>query len=252
MKKILFLLLIVANVITAQNASDSFTSANNLYKTEKFEEAIQLYQKIETEGFISSELYYNLGNSYYKLNKVGPSIYYYEKSLKLDPLNEDVKNNLVFARRLALDNIEELPNTIFQKFNKNYLQKLSYNQWAIIVIIFSVLGSLLFLIFYFATTPSKKRFYFAASSSSLILLAFSLLITYNQYLASKNNKEAIIFVAKTEVRNAPTLNSEEVFTLHEGTKVLVLDSVDDWKKIKLSDGKLGWIIADEIKLLSDF
>jgi tetratricopeptide (TPR) repeat protein len=215
MKKILFLLLIVANVITAQNASDSFTSANNLYKTEKFEEAIQLYQKIETEGFISSELYYNLGNSYYKLNKVGPSIYYYEKSLKLDPLNEDVKNNLVFARRLALDNIEELPNTIFQKFNKNYLQKLSYNQWAIIVIIFSVLGSLLFLIFYFATTPSKKRFYFAASSSSLILLAFSLLITYNQYLASKNNKEAIIFVAKTEVRNAPTLNSEEVFTLEE-------------------------------------
>ena len=252
MKKILFLLLIVANVITAQNASDSFTSANNLYKTEKFEEAIQLYQKIETEGFISSELYYNLGNSYYKLNKVGPSIYYFEKSLKLNPLNEDVKNNLVFAKRLALDNIEELPNTIFQKFNKNFLQKLSYNQWAISAIIFSVLGSLLFLIFYFATTPSKKRFYFAASSSSLILLAFSLLITYNQYFASKNNKEAIIFVAKTEVRNAPTLNSEEVFTLHEGTKVLVLDSVDDWKKIKLSDGKLGWIIADEIKLLSDF
>ena len=69
---------------------------------------------------------------------------------------------------------------------------------------------------------------------------------------SKNNKEAIVFVEKTEVRNAPTLNSEEVFTLHEGTKVLVLDSVDDWKKIKLSDGKLGWIIADEIKLLSDF
>ena len=252
MKKILFLLLIVANVVTAQNASDSFTSANNLYKTEKFEEAIQLYQKIETEGFISSELYYNLGNSYYKLNKVGPSIYYFEKSLKLNPLNEDVKNNLVFAKRLALDNIEELPNTIFQKFNKNFLQKLSYNQWAISAIIFSVLGSLLFLIFYFATTPSKKRFYFAASSSSLILLAFSLLITYNQYFASKNNKEAIIFVEKTEVRNAPTLNSEEVFTLHEGTKVLVLDSVDDWKKIKLSDGKLGWIIADEIKLLSDF
>ena len=252
MKKILFLLLIVANVITAQNASDSFTSANNLYKTEKFEEAIQLYQKIETEGFISSELYYNLGNSYYKLNKVGPSIYYFEKSLKLNPLNEDVKNNLVFARRLALDNIEALPNTIFQKFNKNYLQKLSYNQWAISVIVFSVLGSLLFLIFYFATTPSKKRFYFAASFSSLILLTFSLLITYNQYLNSKNNKEAIVFVEKTEVRNAPTLNSEEVFTLHEGTKVLVLDSVDDWKKIKLSDGKLGWIIADEIKLLSDF
>jgi uncharacterized protein YgiM (DUF1202 family) len=59
-------------------------------------------------------------------------------------------------------------------------------------------------------------------------------------------------VEKTEVRNSPTLNSEVVFTLHEGTKVLVLDLVDDWKKIKLKDGKLGWIIADEIKMLSDF
>ena len=252
MKKILFLLLIVANVSTAQNTTDSFYSANDLYKNDKFEEAIQLYQKIETEGFISSELYYNLGNSYYKLNKVGPSIYYYEKSLKLNPLNEDVKNNLIFAKRLALDNIEELPKTILQKVNKNYLQKLSYNQWAIVVIIFSVLGSLLFLLFYFASTPSKKRFYFATSSISFILLLASFFITYNQYLRSKNNKEAIVFAKKTEVRNAPTLNSEEVFTLHEGTKVFVLDSVDDWKKIKLADGKLGWIIADEIKLLNNF
>ena len=81
-------------------------------------------------------MYYNLGNSYYKLNKVGPTIYYYEKALKLNPLNDDVKNNLVFAKRLALDNIEELPKTIFQKFNKNYLQKLSYNQWAIVVVVF--------------------------------------------------------------------------------------------------------------------
>ena len=252
MKKILFLLLIVANVGHAQDTSDSFYSANDLYKNEKFEEAIQLYQKIETEGFISSELYYKLGNSYYKLNNVGPSIYYYEKSLKLNPLNKDVKNNLIFAKRLALDNIEELPKTIFQKINKNYLQMLSYNQWAIIVIIFSVLGSLLFLLFYFASTPSKKRFYFATSSISFMLLLTSFFITYNQYLRSKNNKEAIVFAKKTEVRNAPTLNSEEVFTLHEGTKVFVLDGVDDWKKIRLADGKLGWIIADEIKLLNNF
>jgi len=252
MNKILFLLLIVANTITAQTASELFASANDLYKNEKFEQAVALYKKIESQGLVSSELYYNLGNSYYKLNKVGPSIYYYEKSLKLDALNEDVENNLVFARRLAVDSIEELPKTVFQKFNKNYLQKLSYNQWAIIIIVFSVLSSLLFLLFYFASNPSQKRFYFATSSLCFILLLISFLITYNQYSFSKNNKEAIVFAEKTEVRNAPTLNSEEIFTLHEGTKVLVLDMVDNWKKIKLADGKLGWIIADEVKLLSDF
>ena len=252
MKKTLFLLLIITNIITAQTASESFSSANDLYKNEKFEQAIALYEKIEDQGLVSSELHYNLGNSYYKLNKVGPSIYHYEKSLKLDPLNEDVKNNLVFAKRLALDNIEELPKTVFQKFNKNYLQMLSYNQWAIVTIVFSMLGSLFFLLFYFAVSPSKKRFYFVISALNFILLITSSLITYNQYLHSNNNKEAIVFAKKTAVRNAPTLNSEEVFTLHEGTKVLVLDNLDDWKKIKLADGKLGWIIADEIRLLSDF
>jgi uncharacterized protein YgiM (DUF1202 family) len=252
MKKILFLLLIITNTIASQTTSESFASANDLYKNEKFEQAITLYKKIELQGFVSSELYYNLGNSYYKINKVGPSIYYYEKALKLNPLNEDVKNNLVFAKRLALDNIEELPKTVFQKFNKNYLQKLSYNQWAIIVVLFSFLASVFFLLFYFAITPAQKRFYFSISSLSFMLLIISFLINYQQYLYTINNKEAIVFVEKTEVRNSPTLNSEVVFTLHEGTKVLVLDLVDDWKKIKLKDGKLGWIIADEIKMLSDF
>ncbi|MCI2229973.1 SH3 domain-containing protein [Polaribacter sp. MSW13] len=249
MKKIVFLFLMIASSITAQSVDSLFTTANNLYKNGEFEKAIKKYKEIESQDLVSSELYYNLGNSYYKLNKVGPTIYYYEKALKIDPLNEDVKNNLVFAKRLALDNIEELPKTILQKFNQNYLQKLSYNQWAITVVLFSFIAAILFLFFYFANTPSKKRFYFVTSIISFFLLISSFFITYNQYQFSKNNIEAIVFAEKTEVRNAPTLNSEEVFTLHEGTKIYVLDAVDNWKKIKLADGKLGWIIAEEIKEL---
>ena len=86
-------------------------------------------------------------------------------------------------------------------------------------------------------------------SLSFIFLFITLFITLNQYSFYKNNKEAIVFAEKTEVRNAPTFNSEEVFTLHEGTKVIVLDAIDNWKKIKLADGKIGWIIANEIKLI---
>jgi len=253
MKKILFLLLIItANLTIAQNADSTFDNANNLYKNGKFEEAINEYKKIESQKLSSSELYYNLGNSYYKLNKVGPAIYYYEKALKLNPLNEDVKNNLIFAKRLALDNIEELPKTLLQRINANYLQKLSYNQWATVVIVFSILGSLLFLLFYFAQGSLKKRFYFTTSIVSFILLIASLFITYQQYNADTKNKEAIIFAEETEVRNAPTFNSEKVFTLHEGTKVIVLDAVDDWKKIKIVDGKIGWMIGNELKILNDF
>jgi tetratricopeptide (TPR) repeat protein len=249
MKKIIFLLLLVANTLLAQSIDDIFYSANDFYKNEKFEKAIELYQQIESKGTISVELYYNLGNSYYNLNKVGPSIYYFEKALKLDPTNEDTQNNLIFAKRLALDNIEELPKNIFQKFNENYLQQLSYNQWAIVSVVFSFLVSLLFLLFYFANSSTLRRVYFVSSICSFLLLIISLLITYNQFLFFKNNKEAIVFAETSNVKNAPTFNSEEVFILHEGTKVIVLDTIDNWKKIKLADGKQGWINAKEIKEL---
>jgi tetratricopeptide (TPR) repeat protein len=102
MKNILFLLLLIANSIAAQNVDSLFISANELYRNGAFEKAIEKYKKIESQEIVSSELYLNLGNAYYKLNKVGPTIYYYEKALKLAPLNAAVKNNLVFAKRLAL------------------------------------------------------------------------------------------------------------------------------------------------------
>ncbi|WP_299062936.1 tetratricopeptide repeat protein [uncultured Polaribacter sp.] len=249
MKKILFLLLLIANSLAAQNIDSLFNSANELYRNGNYDKAIESYKQILKQDVVSDELFYNLGNSYYKLNKVGPSIFYYEKALQLNPLNQDVKNNLVFAKRLALDNIEEVPKTFFQKFNANYLQKLSYDEWAFVTIVFVLLSAILFLLFYFAHKPIKKRFFFTVAIISFILFLATISVTYNQYNFSKNTKQAIVFSSKTEVRNAPTLNSEEVFTLHEGTKVIVLDAVDNWKKIKLADGKIGWIISDEIKLL---
>lgn len=252
MRKLVFLLLIIANFTSAQSLDSLFVSANENYRNGEYEKAIKVYEEIIDQNAISSELYYNLGNAYYKLNKVGPTIFYYEKALQLNPQNQDVKNNLVFAKRLALDNIEEVPKTLLQKLNANYLQQLTYNQWAIVVVLLAIVSSLLFLLFYFAEIPKKKRLYFTTSMIGFILLIITTFITYNQYSQTKKNIQAIVFAEKTEVRNAPTLNSEEVFTLHEGTKVKVLDTIDNWKKIKIADGKQGWIIAEEIKLLNTF
>ncbi len=250
MKKVLFLIaVIISSLSVAQTPDELFKSANSLYKEGKYQEAINTYQKIIETDKVSSELYYNLGNAYYKLNKVAPTIYNYEKALKLNPLNKDAANNLVFAKRLTLDAIEELPQTFLQKIEENYLQKLSYNQWAIVAVVFSFLASLLFLLFYFAETPSKKRLYFATSMVSFILLISTISITFKEYHFVKNNKQAIIFSEKTAVKNAPTLHSDSVFTLHEGTKVTILDAVDNWKKIKLADGKTGWMLSDELKEL---
>ncbi|CAA0151516.1 tetratricopeptide repeat protein [Tenacibaculum maritimum] len=249
MKKLFFFLCIISQTLLAQSSNELFNNANILYKQGNYEEAIDLYKKIESQKEISSALYYNLGNCYYKLNKVAPTIYNYEKALQLDPLNEDALNNLAFAKRLTLDKIERLPKSFFQRFNKNYLQKLTYDQWAIFSVLFSVLTSLLFFFFFFAQQPSKKRLFFTTSMTSLLLLTITLAISYNQYNFFKSNKEAIIYSEKVAIKNAPTLNSNDVFTLHEGTKVNVLDSVDNWKKIKLADGKIGWITTNDLKEL---
>jgi len=247
MKKILFLLFFITSFLGAQTAEQLFENANKLYQENKFEDAITVYEEIEAQGVISSELYYNIGNCFYKLNKVAPTIYNYEKALKLDPLNEDARNNLIFAKRLTIDKIGEVPQSFLQKINKNHLQKLSYNQWAIVVVIFSFLGAILFLLYYFSDIPWIKRFFFTTSSIGFILLIASIFITYNQYNLEKNTIEAIVFSEVAEVKSEPLESSSEAFTLHEGTKVLVLDEVDNWKKIKLSDGKTGWILSKEIK-----
>ena len=150
MKKLLYILFFISSFVSSQNAEILFKEANDLYKVGKYEEAIILYQKIESEKTVSSELYYNIGNCYYKLNNIAETIYNYEIALLIDPLNEDATNNLIFAKRLTIDNIEALPKSVFQKFDENYIKKLSYNNWAVLAVIFSIVGSLLFLLFHFS------------------------------------------------------------------------------------------------------
>jgi len=252
MKNIVAFLLLFTSIISAQNASSLFSEANNLYKEGKYQDALNLYKQIENQKSYSSELYYNIGNCYYKLNQVAPTIYNYEKSLALNPQNEDAQNNLIIAKRLTLDRIEKLPQTLFQKLDKQLFQQFHYETWAIITIVLSIIASILFLLFYFSNIPSKKRLFFVASISCFLLLISTFLISFQQYNTTSNNIEAIIFSKETGVNNAPTINSEEVFILHEGTKVRILDTVDDWNKIKLIDGKIGWILNKNLKIIHNF
>lgn len=251
MKNIIYIyfFVFVTGLVAQTSNTDLFDLANTQYKEGKYEASIANYQKIVAQENVSSALFFNLANAYYKLNKVAQTIYYYEKALLLDPLNEDAANNLAFAKRMTIDRIEELPKTFLQKLEVNYLQKLTYNQWAMFAVVCSFLGAILFLLFYFSANSTKKRVYFITSVLSFFLLISSLFIAYHLSQKASTTKFAIIFATKVSVNNAPTTNADEVFILHEGTKVSVLDAVDDWKKIKLADGKIGWISASNLKEL---
>jgi tetratricopeptide (TPR) repeat protein len=244
---ILSITLFISFVAVSQTADELFDTANNLYQSEKYTEALQVYSSIEKKGLISDDLFFNMGNSYYKLNKVAPSIYYFEKALKLNPSNEDAAINLAFAKRMTIDVIEELPKTFLQRLSANFIEKLPYDTWALIAVIASFLAALLFLLYYFSYSSNKKLFYFNISIFAVFILVLSVFFAFHNYNIIQKNRAAIIFVAKVEIKNAPSTSSEEVFELHEGTKVMVLDELDNWKKIKIADGKVGWIYADDLK-----
>lgn len=233
--------------VVAQTPNELFSKANSFYMEGNYEKAIELYLSVEKEGLIADDLFYNLGNSYYKLNKVAPSIYYYEKALKINPIHEDALFNLAFAKRMTIDVIEELPKTFLQRFSENVIQKLPFDTWAIIAIIASFLASVLFLMYHFSYSSKVKLLYFNSSILAVIVLIVSVFFAFNNFETVQKNRTAIIFTQTVEIKNAPSTKSEEVFELHEGTKVVILDELENWKKIKIADGKVGWIYHTDLK-----
>ncbi len=250
MKKIIFIFVFLTGGFGyAQNLDSLFTNANKLYQQENYMEALELYQEVENKQFESSALYYNMANIYYKTNQVAPAIYYYEKALKLDPNNKDITFNLDFSQRMTLDNIEALPKSLGEKFRDGVILKFTYNTWAIIAVSLAFLFAILFLLYHFSYSTVKKRIYFITSILSAIFVASSMFfaIKNNHYI--KTTKTAIIFAAQTQVKSAPTKTSDVNFELHEGTKVYILEFLDNWRKIKIADGKTGWMDVEDLKEL---
>lgn len=251
MKNILYILIIFFfGSISAQDEK-IFDQANTLYNEGKFAEALDRYEVILNSDKHSAELYYNIANAHYKLNHIAPSVYYYEKALALKPKDKDIKNNLAFANNMRIDAIDKLPEVGLTRFIKKATNSLSFDNWAKLAIVLVVFFVLLYLLYYFTFGTQKKRFYFVSSTLSLVFAFVALGFTFYSYSLAIQNNPAIVFAQESQVKSEPNLRSDEAFVLHEGTKVQVLDTVKSWKKIKLSDGKTGWIKNKDIKLLNN-
>ena len=249
MKRLLFTLLVLVSFgVFAQNQT-LFEKANALYNDGKYAEAIDKYEAILATKNESAELYFNLGNANYKLNNIAPSIYYFEKALQLAPNDADIKNNLSFARNMTIDAIDVLPEGGIAKFVKKLTNTMSFDGWAKLAVAFVFSFVVLFLAYYFAYSTIRKRMAFIGSLAALVLICISLSLAFHKYNLDKRDRPAIVFVQESKVKSEPNNRSEEAFRLHEGTKVQILDTVEDWKKIKLADGKSGWIAKQDIKAL---
>jgi len=252
MKNLTYILAFLYSIVIFPQNDTIFEQGNTLYNEGKYAEAIDNYVAIlETENH-SAELYFNLANAHYKLNNIAPSIYFYEKALQLSPNDNEIKNNMAFAKNMTIDAIDVIPETGISKLIKNTTNMMSFDAWAKTSVIFVLCFVLLFLIYYFAYSTINKRLAFIGSISSLVLLCLSLSFTFHKFNIDKKNKPAIVFAQESKIKSEPNSRSEESFRLHEGTKVQVLDTINNWKKIKLADGKTGWVSSNDIKMLSDF
>lgn len=249
MKKLLLIVWSFASVVAFGQSNDVFEKGKEFYKAGNYERAVDAWQTILEQDQHSVALYYNLANAYYKLNQVGPSIYYYEKALELDPEDLDVKNNIAFAQNMRVDVIEPLPKTVFAKWYAQVSGLFSYDGWAISAVVFMFLMVLAFLIYYFADRSLRKRFYFLGMLACLGLLLFALTMAYSTYSDSQSKQFAIVFDESVNVLSEPTKTGEFSFQLHEGTKVGLRDTDGDWVLIRLIDGKEGWVPKTAVKAL---
>ena len=248
MKYFLFFFLLINLSFSQQN--DIFIVANEKYNSSDFVGAIEKYNELLIEGVHSSELYFNLGNAYYKLDSLAQSIYYYEKGLKYFPNDNSLIQNLEYLNNLTVDDIESLPEDIISKQVNYFLKYFSLSTWSIITIITAALSCILFLFYFFSKSSQVKRTSFAIFILSFSLTSFLLFINFEIYNSQRNLEFGIVFEEVIEVNFEPNDKSEVLFEIHEGTKIEVIENFDkDWLKIKLSNGQIGWVIKNQIKII---
>ncbi|MCR9181481.1 MAG: tetratricopeptide repeat protein [Flavobacteriaceae bacterium] len=249
MKKIICLLFIAMSLFAFSQNEQKFDQGKVHYKESNYEAAISSWESILESGEHSAALYFNLGNAYYRIDQIAPSIYYYEKALQLAPGDSEIKNNLAFAQNQTIDIIEPLPKNLFSSWIERTTQLFSFNNWAKTAVVFIIGFVLLFLLYYFSVAAMKKRLFFISSFLSLFLSLGCVFFAFNNYAQVNDAKTAILFASSSQVRSEPLERADISFVIHEGTKVKIISEEEEWVRIKLADGKDGWMIKTGLKQL---
>ena len=245
---LLLFCLIFSGLIFSQSENEEyFNKGVELYNKGKYNEAIVEFKEIIENGQHSENLFFNLGNAFYKINDIANSIFYYEKALKLNSKNNDVLNNLAFAQNMLIDKIEILPTNQVLEFLNSISEILNINQWLALGIVLLYFFLLTFILYFFSSKSILKRNYFSAFTILLFLSISSFFVGLNKFEKQKSKLEAIIFENKIDFRTEPNYRSEILFNLHEGTKVIIKEELNDWALIEISDGNKGWIELQSIK-----
>ena len=244
---ILILSVILSYGISAIAQSPDVKQANSLYSKGNYADAAKLYEKVLSTKGVAPELYFNLGNAYYKSNEIGHSILNYERALRLLPTFDDARYNLEIAQLKVVDNVSQNQQFFIGRWADGFVKMFNSNQW--FWISFTLFLVTLILLFIFIFGPSRQMrkiaFYFAGVILGISLLSFVFSgIRKDQLL---NHRDAIIMSGVVSVKGSPDKSGTELFQLHEGTKVSIKSTLGSWTEIKLGNGNVGWVEQENIE-----
>jgi len=250
LKILLYIILLVLSFIElsfGSSVEDSMQKAGEYYRNGQFDEAIEIYDRLLNEGYEGTSLYFNLANSYYRIGQLGYAVLNYERALKLSPSDDDVKHNLAFANLSTVDRIQSLPTFFLFEWWESILASLAVNRWTYLAYIFFILLVILIVIYFFAKTIFQQKLFLFSGLGMLaiFLMLISLLIV--KINREENVIEGVVIEQSLTVKTSPDLKSTDAFVIHEGLKVNLEDKLDNWVKIRLADGKVGWIENDAVE-----
>ena len=237
---ILMLMPLSVNAITKQNADDEYAKGN-------YQQAIKDYQEILKTG-VSSEIYYNLGNAYYRTDNITQALLAYERALQLSPGDNDIRFNLQYARSKTIDKITPETEMFFVTWYNSLVNFTSVDRWANTAIVSIVMALLLILVFLFAPQMWARKSGFYGSAVFLLLFAFANLFAFQQKHELETKQGAIVIAPTVNVKKTPVASGTDVFVIHEGTRVDITDrGMKQWRGIKLADGREGWLKTSQIE-----
>ena len=235
----------------AESYPDSLWKAGvEAYTDGNFAQALQDWEDVRATGLMSKELYYNLGNAYFKTGEIAPAILWYERALRLDPSDADVRYNLDYARALTQDRIDEIPEIFFEQWGRALCYLVPSNTWAMISLLAFGLTVALVLLFLLGRSAGRRRVGFFGAIVALIIAFLGWDFAQWQQSEARRQDQAIVMRPVSSVKSSPSESSaKDLFILHEGTRVKVLDNVSGYANIELADGRKGWIPAREIEII---
>lgn len=247
MKRIINTILAILFTAAVFAQGDLIQKANEQYTKEEFQKAIDGYNQILMAGIESPELYFNLGNAYYKTKQYTLSILNYERAKLLAPDDEDIEFNLQVANQKVVDSIQELPGIFIVRWWNALINSQTTDTWAVISIFSFVVFLTMLGFYFFAKTSEVKRITFWSGCFLIVFTIFSWTFAAKQKSRLANHTYAIVMQPTVTVKSSPSEKGTNLFVVHEGLKVRITDKLGDWVEIRLADGNKGWMLTESVE-----